>query len=283
MRFFELLLRIDRRWIFLFVGVAVAVPLFMHRDLKIDVTPEARGIYEAVEALPPGSKVMLACDYDPGTAAELQPMTVTFLKHAFGRGLRVIIVGLWPQGPQQADLAIAEAMREPGVAARNPQYGMDYVNLGYQSGNEVVIQRMGSDIPAIFPRDYRGRPLEQFPIMKGVRDFTAISYLFNVSAGDPGTLQWVQFAGDRFHVPIGSGSTAVQAPQIYPYWPQQLTGLLGGMKGAAEYEAITGFRGKGTVYMLSQAAAHLVVILFIVVGNLAYFLTRRKSQAGGAP
>ena len=276
MRFFEALLRIDRRWIFLFVGVAVAVPLFVHRDLKIDVTPEARGIYEAVEALPPGSKVMLAADYDPGTAAELQPMTVTFLKHAFGRGLRVIIVGLWPQGPQQADLAIAEAMREPRVAARNPQHGIDYVNLGYQSGNEVVIQRMGSDIPAIFPRDYRGRPLEQFPIMKGVRDLTAITYLFNVSAGDPGTLQWVQFAGDRFHAALGSGTTAVSAPAYYTYYPAQLTGLLGGMKGAAEYEALTGFAGKAMTYMLSLTLSHIVVVLFVVLGNLAFLLTLRR-------
>jgi hypothetical protein len=282
MGLFERMLRIDRRWIFLFVGVSVSVPLFLKLDLKIDVTPETRGIYEAVEAIPPGSKVILAADYDPGTAAELQPMAVTFLKHALGRGLRVIVVGLWPQGPQQADLALAEAMREPGVAARRLVYGVDWINLGYQSGNEVVIQRMGSNIPAIFPRDYRGRPLAEFPIMGGVTDLTAIAYIFNVSAGDPGTLQWVQFAGDRFHVAIGSGSTAVQAPQVYPYWPQQLTGLLGGMKGAAEYEAITGFRGKGTVYMLSQAAAHLVVILFIIVGNAAYIVTRRRRPAGGA-
>jgi hypothetical protein len=279
-RFLEALLRIDRRWIFLFVGVAVALPLFFHSDLVIDVTPETQGLYDAVEAIPPGSRVILAADYDPGTAAEIQPMTVTFLKHAFRRGLRVIIVGLWPQGPQQADLALAEAMKEPGVVARPLVYGVDWVNLGYQSGNEVVIQRMGSDIPAIFPRDYRGRPVGEFPIMKGVRDLTSIAYIFNASAGDPGTLQWVQFAGDRFHVPIGSGSTAVQAPQVYPYWPQQLTGLLGGMKGAAEYEEITGFRGKGTVYMASQAAAHLVVILFIVVGNVAYFLTRRRPSGG---
>jgi hypothetical protein len=281
MNLFDRVLRVDRRWIFLGVAASVVVPLFLRLDLKIDVTPEVRGVYDAVESLPPGSKVMLAADYDPSTAAELQPMAITFLKHALGRGLKVIVVGLWPQGPQQADLALAEAKRGPGVAARHLQYGVDWVNLGYQSGNEVVIQRMGSGIREIFPRDYRGRPVGELPIMDGVRDLTAIAYLFNVSMGDPGTLQWVQFAGDRFHVPIGSGSTAVQAPQVYPYWPQQLTGLLGGMKGAAEYEAITGFKGKGTVYMLAQASSHLVVILFIVVGNVAFFVSRRRRDRGG--
>ena len=58
---------------------------------------------------------------------------------------------------------------------------------------------MGSDIPAVFPRDSRGRPIGEFPIMEDVNDFTAIAYVFNVSAGYPGTVEWVQFAGDRFH------------------------------------------------------------------------------------
>jgi hypothetical protein len=275
-------LRLDRRWIFLFVGAAVAIPLFLHIPLTIAITPEARGVYDAIESLPAGSRVIMACDYDPGTAAEIQPMAVTFLKQAFTRHLRVIIMGLWPQGPMQGDMALQEALRDSSIAVLGLKYGVDYVNLGYQSGNEVVIQRMGSGIPAVFPRDSRGRPIDKFPIMDGVRDFSSISYVFNVSSGYPGTVEWVQFAGDRFHTKIGSASTAVQAPQIYPYFPKQLTGVLGGMKGANEYEQITGFRGKGTSYMLAQTFSHVVVVLFIVVGNIATFLARRRGAPEGS-
>jgi hypothetical protein len=282
MSLIETALKLDRRWIFLFVGIAVSLPLFLHFQQEIPITPEVRGINTVMDRLHPGARVLLACDYDPGTAAETQPMTVAFLKDAFTRHLRVIIMGLWPQGPQQADLALAEVLRDPKIRALNPQYGVDYINLGFQSGNEVVIQRMGSDIPAVFPRDSRGRPVGQFPIMEGVRDFNSVSFVFNVSAGYPGTVEWVQFAGDRFHSVIGSGSTAVQAPQIYPYFPRQLAGILGGMKGAAEYEELTGFRGKGMQYMLSQSFAHVVVVLFIIIGNLAYFLSRRRRGGEGA-
>lgn len=275
------MLRIDRRWIFLLVAIAVTVPLFLSIPQEIPITPEVRGIYDFLEALPAGSRVLLACDYDPGSYAEIQPMTVAFMKYAFRRGFRVIIMGLWPQGPQQADLAVQEALLVPEIAALDPQYGTDYINLGFQSGNEVVIQRMGSNIRAVFPRDWRGVPIGQFPIMEGVRDFNSIAFVFNVSAGYPGTIEWVQFAGDRFHTPIGTGSTAVQAPQVYPYFPRQLTGVLGGMKGAAEFEDITGYPGKGIAFMLSQSFAHMVVVAFIVVGNTAFFLTRRRRAAGG--
>jgi hypothetical protein len=283
MSLLEMALKLDRRWIFLLVGIAVAVPLFLSVEQKIPLTPEVRGVYDAVQNLPPGSKILMACDYDPGSQAEIQPMAVTFFKHALSRRLRVIVMGLWPQGPQQADVALEEALRDPQVAALHPQYGVDYINLGFQSGNEVVIQRMGSGISAVFPRDSRGQPVGQFPIMEGVDSFASIALVFNISAGYPGTVEWVQFAGDRFHAPIVSGSVAVQTPQIYPYFPRQLRGILGGLKGAAEYEEITGFRGKGVTYMLSQSCGHVVVLLFIIVGNLAFFFSRRlkRAEAGG--
>ena len=93
----------------------------------------------------------------------------------------------------------------------------------------------------------------------------------------------MQFAVDRFHVPCGAGNTAVQAPQVYPYLDTgQLSGLMGGMKGGAEYEQLTGMRAKATMSMVSQTAAHIFVVLFIVIGNLAYFMTRGRKKEGRA-
>jgi hypothetical protein len=273
------MLSLDRRWIFLLVGLAVTVPLFLHLEQQVQVTPESRGIVNALNALPPGARVLMACDYDPGSAAEVQPMAVAFLKHALSHRLRVVIMGLWPQGPQQADLALRDALADSAVATLQPRYGIDYINLGFQSGNEIVIQRMGSNIPAVFPRDSRGRLIAEFPIMENVRSFDAFAFVFNLSAGYPGTVEWVQFAGDRFHATIGSGTTAVSAPLYYTYFPMQVSGVLGGMKGAAEFETLTGFRGKGTAFMLSQSIAHIVVILFILLGNVAFFVGRRRKAA----
>jgi hypothetical protein len=46
------------------------------------------------------------------------------------------------------------------------------------------------------------------------------------------------------------------------------------MKGAAEYEQMVGVTGLGKRGMDSQSIAHLVILLFIVVGNIAYFSTK---------
>lgn len=163
------------------------------------------------------------------------------------------------------------------------RYGIDFINLGYQVGQELVIQRMGSSFGAAFPNDsWYSRPIGDFPIMEGLNKLSDFDFVYNLSAGYPGTYEWVQFAVDRFHVPVGAGNTAVQAPLVYPYLDTgQLSGLLGGMKGGAEFEKLTGHRARATLSMVSQTAAHIFVIMFVVIGNVAFFATRGSKGRKG--
>ena len=93
--------------------------------------------------------------------------------------------------------------------------------------------------------------------------------LVNISAGFPGTKEWVQQVQGRFHLPMVSGCTAVSAPEYYPYLQSgQLRGLLGGMAGAAEYEKARGEKGSATKGMDAQSLAHVFVALCIIMGNV---------------
>jgi len=53
---------------------------------------------------------------------------------------------------------------------------------------------------------------------------------------------------------------------------------MGGMTGAAEFERLTGKPGKAATYLLSQTFAHVVVMLFIVIGNVAFFRSREEKR-----
>lgn len=277
MAFWEKLLAVDRRWIFVLVFLALLIPMFISLTFKLSISPEVQILVDALEELPPGSKVLMAFDYDPPSAPELQPMADAAMKYAFQKDWKVIIMGLWPQGPLQADLSIQRALEDPAIAAKNPQYGIDYVNLGFQAGNEFVIKRMGTDFQEAFPRDARGNAYDSLELMKNIKNYSNVDFVFNFSAGYPGTVEWVQNAVDRFGVRLGAGNTAVQAPFVYPFLRAgQLTGLLGGMRGGAEFEKLTGFEAKATTFMLSQTFAHSIVILFVIFGNIAYFVTGRK-------
>ena len=270
---------VERRVVFIYIALATSIPLFMNLTPPVHVTPDVQVLADALGDLPPGSKVLAAFDFDPPSAPELQPMAEAFMKYAFKNDLKVIIMGLWPQGPQQANDAIKVALSVPEIAAKNLKYGVDYVNLGFQSGNEFVIQRMGSSFKAMFPQDERQTPYDDIPILQNVVNFSNIDFVINFSSGKPGTVEWVQIAVDRFGATLGAGNTAVQAPMVYPYVRAgQLTGLLGGMSGAAEFEKALNEPGAGSTFLLSQIFAHAAVIMFIFIGNAAYFVTRKKEN-----
>ena len=57
-----------------------------------------------------------------------------------------------------------------------------------------------------------------------------------------------------------------------------MVGLLGGMKGGAEYEKLLDRPDWATRGMGAQSLVHLVIIGFIVLGNIGYFLTPRKKS-----
>ena len=50
------------------------------------------------------------------------------------------------------------------------------------------------------------------------------------------------------------------------------------MPGAAEYEELIGVKGIGTSGMDAQSVAHFVIVLFIFLGNLGYFIERKRSK-----
>ena len=263
---------IDRRIIFTLIFIAVVWPLLQPMSLPIDVSPPVQTLYDAVEAIPPGSIVMLGADYSPDTMPELQPMVNTFIRHAFERDLRIVVACLWPASPPLVETAMGPLAEEYGK-----EYGTDYVNLGYMAGGIVTLLGMGASIPNTYPSDYGGTPVGEIPLMQEVQNFDDIAFVMEVSAGTPGTREWVQQVQGRYRVALGSGTTAVGAPNFYPYVQSgQLTGLLGGLKGAAEYETLVGYPGDATKGMDAQSVVHALVVAFILLGNVVYLLSLRR-------
>ncbi|MBN1433257.1 hypothetical protein JW921_00755 [Candidatus Fermentibacterales bacterium] len=276
---------IDRRWIFLLMALAVFLPLALKLSFPIPVGEgPSKNLFDYIDSLPEGSVVLMSFDYDPSTMPELQPMTVALLQHLFTKGIAVVGMGLWPQGVSLGQQALSDVADSLGAE----QY-VDWVNLGYKTGGGILIVRMGSSVGAAFPADRDGVPIAEVPLMQGIGRLADFDLILSLSAGDPGIPAWVMMAGDRFGVPIGGGCTAVSAPQFYPYLGSgQMVGLLGGLKGAADYETLVrqgvedAAPGTATPGMAAQSIAHLVIMGFIVIGNIA-FIAGRRARGGGVP
>jgi hypothetical protein len=168
-------------------------------------------------------------------------------------------------------------------------YGEDYVKFDYKAGGEAVIRMITQDLRGMFPLDSKGMSLDKIPMTRNIKNIQDMDLIINVSAGDPGTKQWVQFAATPFGITTVSGCTGVQAPQMYPYIPEQLAGVLGAIKAAAEYEAAI-----DEVYphiaanekaqeakrrMGPQLVAHSLMIGLILLGNYIFFVGRKRGEA----
>jgi hypothetical protein len=270
-------LAIDRRWIFLLMAICIFIPLIRPIGLPFSVDPAVQKLYNAIEHLEEGDLVMMSCDYDPGSKPELQPFTEALFVHLFRKKVRIVISCLWPAAPPLVNEAIDKALAREDVDSAAVIEKETYINLGYKDGRHLVMLGMGESIHATFPRSYDGTPLSQIPMMQGIDKLSDSNLFINVSGGSPGTKEWVEVAQGRFGLSMVAACTAVMAPDNIPYYEAgQLIGLSGGMKGSADYEQLVGVPGSATQGMDAQSFGHLLIIFFIILGNIAYFTTRKK-------
>jgi len=271
MNILDRIAELDRRIIFLLIGLAVTIPLLMPIGLPVDITKPVKDVYDKVESLPKGSIVVVSVDYDPGSEAELYPATEAFLEHCFRKDLRVYMIGLWPAGPALGNLAL------DSIAPHyNKVYGIDYVNVGYKPGGMIMLLSLGRNVGDIVRADYAGTPIDSLPLGRAVKSASDMDLVMTLSAGDPGVLHWIIYFKARYGTPIATATTAIMAPQQYPYLSSgQLVGLLGGLKGAAEYETLVRRKARAVAGMDSQSIVHVLIVIFIIIGNIILVYQRR--------
>jgi hypothetical protein len=267
---------VDRRILFLILAAAIVLPLVFPIPLPIFVTPMVRDLYDEIDRLPENSIVLVSVDYDPTGKPELEPFHVALTEHLMRKNARMVIISLWSAAPPLTE----SVLKQVGVEEKyGKKRGVDFVHLGFKEGRQIVMTSMGNSIRATFPTDRDGTPVDQIPLMREVNDYSDVAMLLNISAGSPGIKEYVQVVQSRYNVKLGGACTAVSGPDYVPYYKSgQLFGLAAGMKGVAEYETLVEQPGSATAGMTAQSTTHLLLIFFILFGNVMYFLRRRGEK-----
>ena len=275
MKFWEAILKLDRRWIFLVVAMVTAVPIIVPLNLPVRVTNDVRGVFDEIEALPDGSHILIAFDYEPGSTPECDPMAIAVLRHCFRKNLKVIGVTIVPWGVGTGEDVLSLVANE-----MSKERGKDYTFLGFKAEQFPTIVGMSLSIRNTFQTDRYGNDTNELEILKGVEKLADFPYM--IEFHDDATLEyWVIYGHETTGIKIGSACTAVMAPGYYPYLDaNQITGIIGGLKGASEYEKLVGFRGFASKGMDSQSVIHMFIIFIMILGNIAYLITRKKSTRG---
>ena len=279
---------VDRRVLYALLLLSVTLPFFLNVTLPMKVSPATESLFRAIDALKPGDFVLLGTDWAGGTRGENSPETSAVMQHLMRKKLRFGILCFDPQSPTLVG-DIAHSMQ----AKYGYQEGVDWVNFGYKVDAKNFFKGFVQNIPSTIPNDTRGIALTTLPAMNGIHSASDIKFVMVVT---PTSLfqTYIQFVAGPRHIPMGLAPTSVMVPEAFNYLDSgQLVGMIPGLPGAGEYEAkfLAAYPdtkrpgetpSKAAAFSNSASFAHLLIILFILLGNVAMILERRqRSRMGG--
>jgi hypothetical protein len=280
--FFDRMYSLDRRIIYVFVFFGALLPFLVKFDLPIKPTGNVTSVYDTIEEIakkPEGGTVLISFDFDPASAAELKPMTIAVVRHIFSHKGKVKLVGMghWQTG---MGMAIEEILK-PTAAEYGVEYGKDWVWLGWKAGTASLIINMGQDFYAAFSKDTKGTDTKTMEATRRITKLADFDYVISMAAGSSGIDIWVPYGQTKYRFKMGGGCTAVMGPDYFPYLQTgQLNGLITGLVGAAEYETLIKKPGPAVEGMKPQSVVHIILIAFIIFGNVMFFMKKYRKGEG---
>jgi hypothetical protein len=162
------------------------------------------------------------------------------------------------------------------------QYGVDYLNLGYRPGGQVWLQQLTVNLPdAVGGVDYFGDPIDSYPLAKSLTKIQDVDLIFGLTIGTPGTPEYIKMVTDPYNVPMIAALPASSVAITMPYLGSgQLVAMLASLRGGAEYEKISGNMGSAMTGMDIQSFMNLTIVIFVILGNVGYFVNKRANGGG---
>ncbi len=254
------------RLLYFILFLAVLIPLLLGwppmPSGSPPTPPGVETLYQTVEALPNGSPVLVAFDYEPYLAGEMDLAASPVLTHLREKGCRLALVSLRPTGP-----ALAQEL----VEKLGYNYGEEFVNLGYIPAFEASLRAFGTSLTELVKYDYLwGEPLDSLPAFQGITNFTDWKLALLLSSQTSTLVGWIEQVGSIPQVSMAAVVIAGLKPYAEPYLSSgQLKGLMGGASDAAFYEILRGKPSESAKIAPIQAFVILIALLMILVGSIA--------------
>jgi hypothetical protein len=283
-----------RRLIYLIMILAVGLPIVFGISQKPSRLVSAERMYDVVEKvrMEPGEVAMVWFDFGPNTIAENEPQAQVLLEHLFRRRIPVILLSQYQQAERFLTSIPSQVAKR--LEAESPgqhwSYGEAWINAGFRPGGAIFIQSMvnAADISKFLGRDVNGMPISNYPTFSSIGGVERVKLVGEVT-GLIGVLDNIIqfFQKNEYQPTIVHGCTSITIPEAYIFLDSgQIKGLLEGIAGAAWYSEILkehfpqSENKELLVTNTALSAAHIVLILLIVFGNIVPFVKRWRGRNG---
>ncbi|MBL8056398.1 MAG: zinc ribbon domain-containing protein [Anaerolineales bacterium] len=282
------------RWLVsLILLLGLLVPPFVLQGLfplPSTLPAETLAAFQALEAAPAGKPVLVAFDYEPSQAGELEPLAEALVGHAVRRGLPIVTLstGLTGAGVAQETLTrltVAEGYSET----------VTHLNLGYLPGGPLGLLQFARFPRLAFRADFAGRDfsaqggLWAQPVLRGINSLDDFGLVIVISAAPDDARAWLeQTQGSA--TPLVLAVSAGTAPLVRSYYEAgssgRLAGLVNGLAGAMQYQRQAGvYREVATETLQLRwemvGSGLLTVALLLVLGNLFHGVRQALVRSAG--
>ncbi|MCX7924337.1 MAG: hypothetical protein N2554_00835 [Fimbriimonadales bacterium] len=265
------MLGIDRRLLYLLLFFNIIAFLVAPIRMPASISPPVQKFYDEIEKLKPGDLVMVSSNWSASTIAENQPQLEAVLTHLMRKGAKFTFISIEAQSRD-----ISYRLAERVTKAAGYEYGKQWAHFGFVPNLTVAIKGMVNDLPSTIKQDVRGTPVSQLEVVKGVKSLGDYKMIIDVTPS--GTVPiWISYSPKN--ATILYCPTSVMAAEAYTYLDSgQIKGMITGAKGAQEYEQLLNVVGLGTRFMNAISFSHVLIITFILLGNLAMFMNRAQMR-----
>ncbi|GEM_PF-1886982 len=271
--FWKKIVDLDPKIIYLFVGIALMIPVIRPIGLPLRISSYTQDFYDYLMSIPEDSIVFLDLAFRETGEAELGASVLPVFELLQKRGVKVIVGGQWEQAPFFMQRRLEEVADRIGSV-----YGVDWVNIGYKPGGTATWRVMMEDFwKGAAGVDCMKNRFEDLPLMHRVRklDKDTFAAIIIWQAGSPGQGTWMQYAPD---IPLLAVYMSGIGGNVRYLRSGQVKACIGGMQHAAELEKLTGTYGDAIGLLDAQTLGILVVLGFIVLGNIAWVIEKNASS-----
>jgi hypothetical protein len=274
---------VDRRVFYWILFISLTIPFLTPIGLPITVTPSTQDFYEGLVTIQPGEYVVLSINSGVSAWGDCLPAMVASVHQVYDQGGKLIV---WSIGYNDVDITWAKIKEKNPTVFADWVEGEDYVYFGYCPPQETNVALLRDDIRAVYPKDVRGIATNDIPMMQGVNGANKIKFVLSSDTGDAQMYyirQWkngvVNYEGTGKPPLVAEMGIAMnKSGDMAYYLSGDEFGLVAGSRGAAELEALTGYKGDATTTMDSISVSHLLLVLAIILTNIGMFATRGNKK-----
>ncbi len=272
------------RWFLAFIVLSIA--LFTTAlntrifSMPLGVPNEVRNAMLVSQSLPQNAPVLVAFDYEPSRAGEMEAAAVPLLDQ--------IILFSHPRltfiSTSQTGSILAERFITGPLAEHYKNGGFTYLNLGYLPGGQMGIRAFAQNPPVASPLDINLQPAWGTAPLEGVASFPQFAALILLTDNADAARVWVeQTESLRGSMPFLVVSSSQAAPMIQPYHDSaQVNGMIPGLYGGALFEQFNAGRpGTARNYWDAYSLGMLAAMALTLGGslwNLALGLRDRRTN-----